>query len=225
MGRTTFVTLAACTVAALVGSAGTSHAEPGVPEIHYTAGVVDKSVVLSTDAGALAAADGQFRLSDRAGRLLVSMPLSYQRDGKVWPITAKIEGNTATLTPNTDPAAADLAPAALRDIAIDPQSTDFNTAVMNFATVAGLGVALGTLIGTAIGAGVGCIAGGALVGAAAAVPTIGVLAVPGFLGGCLVTGAAAAPIGAIIGTIALGVPAAVIGGLLFAGALGKQATS
>ncbi|WP_280407176.1 hypothetical protein [Nocardia brasiliensis] len=62
-------------------------------------------------------------------------------------------------------------------------------------------------------------------GPAAAVPTIGVLAVPGFLGGCLVTGAAAAPIGAIIGTIVLGVPAAVIGGLLFAGALGKQVAS
>ncbi|WP_280448726.1 hypothetical protein [Nocardia brasiliensis] len=39
------------------------------------------------------------------------------------------------------------------------------------------------------------------------------------------TGAAAAPIGAIIGTIVLGVPAAVIGGLLFAGALGKQVAS
>ncbi|WP_223885079.1 hypothetical protein [Nocardia colli] len=225
MGRTTLVTLAACMVAALAGSAGTSHAGPGTPEIHYTASVVDKSVVLSTDAGALTVADGQFRFADDTGRLLVSMPLSYQRDNKVWPITAKIVGNTATLTPDTDPAAARPAPVELRDIAIDPQSTDFNIAVMNFATVAALGVALGTLIGTTIGAGIGCVAGGALVGAAAAVPTIGVLAVPGFLGGCLVTGAAAAPIGAIIGTIALGVPAAIIGGLLFAGALGKQATS
>ncbi|MFE9580684.1 hypothetical protein ACFYO1_30200 [Nocardia sp. NPDC006044] len=225
MGRTTLVTLAACTIAALIGSANTAHADPETADIHYTAGVVGTSVVLSTDSGTLTAADGQFRLSDRTGRLLVSMPLSYQRDAKVWPITAKIDGNTATLTPGTDPAAARPAPPELRDIAIDPQSTDFNTAVMNFATVTGLGVALGTLIGTAIGAGIGCVAGGALVGAAAAVPTIGVLAVPGFLGGCLVTGAAAAPIGAIIGTIALGVPAAVIGGLLFAGSLGKQATS
>ncbi|MFD6161236.1 hypothetical protein ACFWF7_22685 [Nocardia sp. NPDC060256] len=225
MGRTTFVAVAACTVAALVGSAGTSHADPTAPEMHYTASMVDKSVVLTTDAGTLTAADGQFLINDRTGRALVSMPLSYQRDNIVWPITAKIDGNTATLTPSIDPAAAHPAPAELRDIAIDPQSTDFNTAVMNFATVAGLGVALGTLIGTAIGAGIGCVAGGALVGAAAAVPTIGVLAVPGFLGGCLVTGAAAAPIGAIIGTIALGVPAAVIGGLLFAGALGKQAAS
>ncbi|MEU7139913.1 hypothetical protein ABZ942_10740 [Nocardia sp. NPDC046473] len=225
MGRTTFVTVAACTVAALVGSAGTSHADPAASEMHYTASMVDKSVVLTVDAGELTTGDGQFLINDRTGHELVSMPLSYQRDNKVWPITATIDGNTATLTPSTDPAAAHPAPAELRDIAIDPQSTDFNTAVMNFATVAGLGVALGTLIGTAIGAGIGCVAGGALVGAAAAVPTIGVLAVPGFLGGCLVTGAAAAPIGAIIGTIALGVPAAVIGGLLFAGALGKQATS
>lgn len=225
MGRTTFVTLAACTVAALVGAAGTSHADAVTPQMHYTASMIDKSVVLTVDTGTLTTGDGQFLVSDPSGHLLVSMPLSYQRDNRVWPITAKIDGNTATLTPSTDPATAHPAAAELRDIAIDPQSADFNTAVMNFATVAGLGVALGTLIGTAVGAGIGCVAGGALVGVAAAVPTIGVLAVPGFLGGCLVTGAAAAPIGAIIGTIALGVPAAVIGGLLFAGALGKQATS
>ncbi|WP_069163469.1 hypothetical protein [Nocardia altamirensis] len=224
MGRTTFVTVLV-TVAAMIGAAGMSHAEAATSEIHYTAGVVDKSVVLTTDAGSLTTDNGRFLVNDSTGRLLVSMPLTYQRDDKVWPITATIDGNTATLTPNTDPAAAKPAPPELRDIAIDPQSTDFNTAVMNFATVAGLGVALGTLIGTTIGAGIGCVAGGALVGAAAAVPTIGVLAVPGFLGGCLVTGAAAAPIGAVIGTIALGVPAAIIGGLLFAGALGKQAAS
>ncbi|MFI6047076.1 hypothetical protein ACIA8C_36030 [Nocardia sp. NPDC051321] len=225
MGRTTLVTLAACTVAALVGAAGTSHADPATPEMHYTASMVDRSVVLTIDAGTLTTGDGKFLVNDPSGRLLVSMPLSYQQGNAVWPITAKIVGNTATLIPSIDPAAAHPAPAELRDVAIDPQSADFNTAVMNFATVAGLGVALGTLIGTAVGAGIGCIAGGALAGAATAVPTIGVLAVPGFLGGCLVTGAAAAPIGAIIGTIALGVPAAVIGGLLFAGAMGKQATS
>ncbi|QIS07755.1 hypothetical protein F5X71_28355 [Nocardia brasiliensis] len=212
-------------VAALAGSAATGHAETEARQMRYTASAVEKSVVLTTDIGALRAADGHFEVRDPAGRLVVSMPLSYQNAGRVWPITAEIDGRTARLTPSTDPASARPAPAEVRDIAIDPQSTDFNTAVMNFATVAGLGVALGTLIGTTIGAAIGCVAGGALVGAATAVPTIGVLAVPGFLGGCLVTGAAAAPIGAIIGTIALGVPAAVIGGLLFADALGRQAAS
>lgn len=49
------------------------------------------------------------------------------------------------------PPIAQTAPAELRDIAIDPQSTGFNNAVLNFATVTGLGVALGTLIGTTIG--------------------------------------------------------------------------
>ncbi|WP_433576347.1 hypothetical protein [Nocardia brasiliensis] len=225
MGRTTFAAVAVCVVAALAGSAATAHAQAEPAEMHYTASAVGASVVLTTDVGALRAVDGRFEVRDPYDRLVVSMPLSYQNDNKVWPITARIDGRTATLTPGTDPVTARPAPAELRDIAIDPQSADFNTAVMNFATVAGLGVALGTLIGTTIGAALGCVAGGALVGAAAAVPTIGVLAVPGFLGGCLVTGAAAAPIGAIIGTIVLGVPAAVIGGLLFAGALGKQAAS
>ncbi|WP_280470507.1 hypothetical protein, partial [Nocardia brasiliensis] len=160
MGRTTFAAVAVCVVATLAGSAATAHAQAEPAEMHYTASAVDKSVVLTTDVGALRAVDGRFEVRDPAGRLVVSMPLSYQNDNKVWPITARIDGRTATLTPGTDPATARPAPADLRDIAIDPQSTDFNTAVMNFATVAGLGVALGTLIGTTIGAPPGGVAGG-----------------------------------------------------------------
>ncbi|WP_280448725.1 hypothetical protein [Nocardia brasiliensis] len=173
MGRTTFAAVGFCVIAALTGSAATTHAQAEPAEMHYTASAVGDSVVLSTDVGALRAVDGRFEVRDPADGLVVSMPLSYQNDNKVWPITARIDGRTATLTPGTDPATARPAPAELQDIAIDPQSTDFNTAVMNFATVAGLGVALGTLIGTTIGAALGCVAGGALVGAAAAGAPLG----------------------------------------------------
>ncbi|WP_280409850.1 hypothetical protein, partial [Nocardia brasiliensis] len=187
MGRTTFAAVGFCVIAALTGSAATTHAQAEPAEMHYTASTVGDSVVLSTDVGALRAVDGRFEVRDPADRLVIAMPLSYQNDNKVWPITVRIDGRTATLTPGTDPATARPAPAELRDIAIDPQSTDFNTAVMNFATVAGLGVALGTLIGTTIGAALGCVAGGALVGAAAAVANNGLLAVPRLQGGRQVT--------------------------------------
>ncbi|WP_280406483.1 hypothetical protein, partial [Nocardia brasiliensis] len=168
MGRTTFAAVGFCVIAALTGSAATTHAQAEPAEMHYTASTVGDSVVLSTDVGALRAVDGRLEVRDPADPQVIGMPHSYQNDNKVWPITVRIDGRTATLTPGTDPATARPAPAELRDIAIDPQSTDFNTAVMNFATVAGLGVALGTLIGTTIGAALGCVAGGALVGAAAA---------------------------------------------------------
>lgn len=222
MNRIKYATLSAITTTAVVGAAAPATADPATPEIHYSAKVIDHSVVLTTDGGTLTADHTQFHILDAAGRPLAGIPLTYQRDGKNWPIAAEITGNTATFTPLTDPSAATPDPTA-HDIAIDPQSAVFNTAVSNLSTQAGVGVALGLLIGTAIGAGIGCIAGGLLVGAAAAVPTIGVLAVPGFLGGCLVTAAAAGAIGGVIGTVALGVPVAIASTLLFIDALGRQA--
>ncbi|MGY2060372.1 hypothetical protein ACW9HQ_36380, partial [Nocardia gipuzkoensis] len=155
-----------------------------------------------------------------------AVPLTYRREDAVYPIGAAVDATTVTLTPDTDAEhAVPVAHPNAREIAIDPQSPAFNTVVMNFATQLGLGVALGTLLGTAIGAVIGCVAGGALVGAAAAVPTIGVLAVPGFLGGCLVTAAAAGAIGAVVGNVVIGLPVAAVGAWWFFDALRTQATS
>ncbi|MFI9508000.1 hypothetical protein [Nocardia sp. NPDC052566] len=215
------------TAIATIASA-TATADPAPETIGYTLRLVDKSVTLTVDAGSLTAGDGQLQLKDRTGAPVTSLPLTYQRGGAIWPIAAAIDGSTVTLTPDTAPDHAKPAqgPAPdLREIAIDPQSTAFNTALMNFSTQAGLGVSLGALIGTAIGATVGCVAGGLAVGAAAAVPTIGTLAIPGFLGGCLVTAAALGAIGAVVGTVVVGIPVAATGALLFLDALGKQATS
>ncbi|MFD9664286.1 hypothetical protein ACFWAY_22110 [Rhodococcus sp. NPDC059968] len=212
-------------------AAGTVHAAPGVeppsdshvqtdilPGIHYQASIVDHSVVLTTDAGTLTTQDNQFQVLDAAGNLVAGVPLTYQRDNKEWPIAAQINGNTATLTPSTNPASAtplnDTA-LPLTNVALDVQSPEFSLALINFGTEVALGVTLGSLIGTAIGAGIGCIAGGALIGSAVAVPSIGTLAVPGFLGGCLVTGAAAGAIGAVAGTIIVGGPVAVASAFQF----------
>ncbi|MFI5778091.1 hypothetical protein [Nocardia sp. NPDC051570] len=229
MRALTFAVVSACAVAAIAGPAGRAAADPppqAAASIGYSMRLVDRSVVLTLDKGSLVARDGRLEVRDRSGAAAVTVPLSYRREDAVYPIGAAIDAGTVTLTPDTDPKhAVPVTHPSAGEIALDPQSPAFNTSVMNFATQLGLGVALGTLLGTAIGAVVGCVAGGALVGATAAVPSIGVLAVPGFLGGCLVTGAAAGAIGAVVGTVAIGIPVAAVGAWWFFDALRTQATS
>ncbi|WP_428847189.1 hypothetical protein [Nocardia arthritidis] len=194
--------------------------------IGYRARIEGKSVALTTDSGSLSVVDDTLRVTTSDGRLVATFPMSYQRDGLKYPIAAEINGGTALLTPSTDRAGAtpgEHRPVALRDIAIDPQSDKFNDAVSNFSTQSGLGVSIGALLGTVVGATVGCLGGGLFGGAALAGLTIGTLAVPGFLGGCLVTAAALGAIGAVVGTVVVGGPVAVASALLFADALGKQA--
>ncbi|MEV6768374.1 hypothetical protein AB0N05_07035 [Nocardia sp. NPDC051030] len=188
------------------------------PGIHYQASLADHSVVVSTDRGSFAAKDNRFEIIDGAGKPVVSLPLSYELAGKSFPIAAAIDGNTVTLTPSTDPATAtpavpNTATAKEIDATANP---NFNQALSNLTNEVGVGVAIGSLIGTAIGATIGCIAGGLLVGAGAGAVTIGTLAVPAGIGGCLVTGAALGAIGAVAGTIFVGGPVATVALLQFA---------
>ncbi|MEC3954106.1 hypothetical protein VMT65_13795 [Nocardia sp. CDC153] len=233
--------LAVLSAAALSVTAATANAAPAPSNpaprpsgLHFTATIVGNSVEVTTDGGTLTATDGRFAVRDANGEVLDGIPLTYQRDGKTWPIAAEIHGDSATLTPATDPARAvpasapavpaALTDAALHDTAIDWQSPDFNSAVMNFSTMAGLGVTLGTLIGTVVGATIGCVAGGVALAAALGTVTIGTLTIPGFLGGCLVTGAALGAIGAVIGNIFIAGPLGGIGALQFLDAMNKQAS-
>jgi hypothetical protein len=98
---------------------------------------------------------------------------------------------------------------ALREVASMQEN---NAALSEFNQVVGAAVTSGSLMGTTVGAVAGCLVGGALVGTATAVPTIGLLAIPGFLGGCVVTAIPAAGIGAVVGTIAVGGPALLVEG-------------
>ncbi|MFQ6331844.1 hypothetical protein ACLMAL_37795 [Nocardia sp. CWNU-33] len=233
-----FAVATAFTVAAMGIAAGTAGAAPSqdgsmphsngtvatdiAPGIHYKASIVDSSVVITTDSGSLTTAGTQFQVLDSSGNLVAGIPLTYQRDGKDWPIAARLDGNTATLSPSTDPATAvptKLAGLPLQPVAADVQSPEFSNALLVFGTEVALGLGIGSLIGTAIGAGIGCVAGGALIGSAVAVPSIGTLAVPGFIGGCLVTGAAAGAIGAVAGTVLVGGPVAIASGIQFFNAI------
>ncbi|WP_245746035.1 hypothetical protein [Nocardia altamirensis] len=209
----------------MAGTLTTAQAEPEQAGINYTAQAVGNAMTLTTDSGSLDTADDRLEIRDDNGNLMAAFPLGYYRDNQRWPIAARIDGNTATLTPSVDPASATPAPGVtdqLNNVALDPTSPGFGAALSTFSTIVGIGAALGTIIGTLVGASLGCLVGGVLVGGAATVPTFGVLTIPGFLGGCIVTAIPGAALGAIVGTIVFGVPAVIIGGVLLAGTLGAM---
>ncbi|MCU1646157.1 MAG: hypothetical protein JWN03_6432 [Nocardia sp.] len=222
IAATASIAIAALSITAV--TANTASAQPDsssnssvttdlAPGIHYKANIVDHSVVIATDAGSLAVKDNQIQVVDGTGAAVATLPMSYQRDGKSFPIAAQIDGNTATLTPSTDPAAAQpVAPGTPLLTQVDATANpNFNQALSNLSSTVSVGVAVGSLIGTVIGAGIGCIAGGAAVALGATAISIGTLTIPGFIGGCLVTGAAMAAIGLVAGTIFVGGPVVAVG--------------
>ncbi|WP_280386325.1 hypothetical protein [Nocardia wallacei] len=191
-----FAATSALVIAAVGISAGSAYAQPAVvdnPDIHYNANVVDKSVVLQTDAGSIDTEGNQLQVRDNLGNVVAGFPLSYLRDGLEYPIAAQTEGpNKITLTPSVDPAAAHPAP-MLHDVASREEMDD---AMSNAGTEFALATGVGTLVGTVIGLGAGC-ALGALVGTP-------FLIIPGAIGGCLTGAALAAPLGAAAGMITVG---------------------
>jgi hypothetical protein len=175
------------------------------PGIHYTANVVDHSVVLRTDAGRINVRGTQFEILDANGKLAYGMPLTYQLDKKDWPIAAQIDasGRTITLTPSTDPAkAVPAAPVTLKPIV---SQDNLNDAIGVAANQIGLATAIGGMIGAAIGLASGCVAG-AVVGTALMPPAFLI----GAPGGCIAGAGIGAGLGTAIGTIAVGGPVAVV---------------
>ncbi|BCK56003.1 hypothetical protein [Nocardia wallacei] len=209
--------IAAMVVSALGITAGTAaaHPAPETPDIHFQATVVDHSVVLTADAGTLSVADEHLRFVDRHGATVATLPLAYLRGGSALPIAAHAEGDTVTLTPSTDPAAA-YPPGAATAQEIDALShPNYNAALGNFSMSMMAAATVGSLLGSTVGAGIGCVAGGIVGGATGGVVSIGLLAVPAAIGGCLVTGAALAAMGAVVGTIVVGIPALIAAGAQF----------
>ncbi|NUS91266.1 MAG: hypothetical protein HOQ36_02465, partial [Nocardia sp.] len=72
------VTSALLAVAIGIGT-GTSYAAPsavGNHDIHYTADIVGKSVMVRTDAGSLTTENDQLQVRDSFGNVVAGMPLS-----------------------------------------------------------------------------------------------------------------------------------------------------
>ncbi|WP_327147065.1 hypothetical protein [Nocardia sp. NBC_01329] len=220
------LTAASVLVAATVGlTAGSAYAAPApvptppsgttvqtdiLPGIHYTANVVDNSVVLRTDAGSLTTQGTQFQVLDNEGRMVAGMPLTYLKDGREWPIAARIDGNTATFTPSVDPA--DARPATmLQPVDIEHiEGVDPNTALSTAATQFGLATSVGTLLGSLVGGALGCVAG-AIIGAPLVVPTF----FAGPIGLCIAGAAVGITLGAAAGMIVIGVPVGIASAIQF----------
>ncbi|MGO4617465.1 hypothetical protein AB4305_24180 [Nocardia sp. 2YAB30] len=209
--------VAAMVISALSISAGTAAADPvqDTPDVHFQANVVDRSVVLTMDAGALTVSDNHLQFLDRHGASVATLPLTYVRGGNAMPIAAQLDGDTVTLTPSNDPAdASPLSGSTAQEI--DALShPNFNAALGNFSMSMMAAATVGSLLGSAIGGGIGCVAGGVVGGATGGVVSIGLLAIPAAIGGCLVTGAALAAIGAVAGTVIVGIPALIAAGAQF----------
>ncbi|MFE2957249.1 hypothetical protein [Nocardia tengchongensis] len=212
-----FTATAALAIAALAISTGTATADtpaarPGTtvstdvaPGIHYTANVVDHSVVLRTDAGRLNVRGTQIEILDADGNLAFGMPLTYRLDQKDWPIAAQVDadGRTVTLTPGTNPAEAIAAtPPTAKPIF---SQDDFNDALSVAGTQIGLATAIGGMIGAAIGLVGGCVAG-AVVGTEL-MPPVFLIGAPG---GCIAGAGVGAGLGTAIGTLAIGIPVTIV---------------
>ncbi|WP_280276675.1 hypothetical protein [Nocardia wallacei] len=187
-------------------------------EIHYIARVAGRSVVLSTDIGALAVSGRYLDVLDPLGNTAATIPLVYRMDDLDRPINAEVSGRTVVLTPDTTPAAAtpaadfpQVTPVAdvLQQVAAtypsaDARSADALATLTQQVSVASM---LSAMFGTVIGAGVGCV-GGLVVGVAATAPVawlLGAGPIAACLGGAVLFGS----LGAIGGTLLVGGPIAV----------------
>lgn len=208
-----FAATSVLVVAALTTATGAVHAAPPAVEqadaavIHWDANVVGNSVVVTTDAGSLAARGNQFVVLDSAGTVLGGLPLAYQMNGLEFPVSAAIDGNTATLTPSTDPAVAHPVDMPLQSV--DAQA-DFNSALSTASTQFGLATGVGTLIGGLVG-----LVGGCVLGAL----TVGALTAPIFFagapGGCIAGASVGVALGAAGGSLLVGVPVGIAAAVQF----------
>ncbi|MGV9410883.1 hypothetical protein ACWDOP_13275 [Nocardia sp. NPDC003693] len=179
-----------------------------VPSIGWNVAREGDSIVVTTTAGSLNTADGQFQVLDNQGNLVTALPLSYTLADAEYPIDAAVDGLRATLTPRTD-AGRPIADGGLRHEVANQEA--FDDAISAAATQFGLATAIGTLVGTIVGAAAGCVLGG-ISGAVLGIPILdaGGLAP---LGGCLAGAIIGIPLGAAAGLILTGVPAAIIIGI------------
>ncbi|MCA2209201.1 MULTISPECIES: hypothetical protein [Nocardia] len=207
-----FAVVAALLTVATGVTAGTVNAAPEqAAPINYTAEVVDESrAVVTTDAGSLVTEDGAFKIKAADGTTVAATPLTFRLDEFELPIAAEISGNTATLTPQLDPAKAVYKPVALPYEDKAPWKTEYEreqAAWQRLTSTISMGATIGTLVGGLGGAAAGCIAGAALglVATGALLTLFGL----GPLGGCVAGAAAVGFLGVVAGQLFVTGPVAV----------------
>ncbi|WP_063055276.1 hypothetical protein [Nocardia salmonicida] len=208
-----FAATSALLIAAMGVTAGTVNAAPveEAAPINYTAEVVDGSKsVITTDAGSLVVEDGAFKIKAANGTTVAGTPLTFRLDEFELPIAAEISGNTATLTPQLDPAKAVYKPVALPYENVAPWKTEYEreqAAWSRLTSTISMGATIGTLGGGLAGAAIGCVTGAAI--GLVATGVLLALFGAGPLAGCVVGATSIGALGVILGQIFVTAPVAI----------------
>ncbi|NKY54433.1 hypothetical protein [Nocardia vermiculata] len=203
--------ITALAVGAATVTAGTAHAESEPGGVHYEIGRQADSAVVSTSDGNWKVVADQLILSDLAGRPVAAVPLTFAIDDTAYPINARIDGNTATLTPDRSHGHPAQAPARGDVVSVQQAAESFtprdSQALGAFGQRVAIGAGVSAVLGAVIGGGVGCLVGGA-VGAAISSPVIMLLApfVGATVAGCVLGAATLGAVGSMSGLILAGGP-------------------
>ncbi|WP_137354903.1 hypothetical protein [Nocardia farcinica] len=217
--RTLTGALAAATLIGALGPvAGSAAAAPGPATVGYTATHRDQQAIITLDAGSLVVDDGRLLARAPDGTTLGGTELSFRVDDFVFPIHARLDGRSATLTPMFDLEHANYRPVALPFEDKAPWRNEYEreqAAWARLTSTIAMGAAVGTLVGGLGGAAVGCLLGGvagATIAAAAIVGLFGAFlpaAAIGCIGGIMAVGALGTIAGQLLVTAPIAVAAAV----------------
>ncbi|MET8652491.1 MULTISPECIES: hypothetical protein [Nocardia] len=207
---------AALAAVALGVSAGASHAAPAPEQqqdISYEVTRQGDSAVVTLDSGKLRVVADQLVITDDRDTPVAALPLSYRMDALAYPISANIDGRTATLTPTKDAGTPVAAVSPSQIVTADQVAESFTprdlTALGALAQRITIGSAVSAVVGAVLGGGVGCLLGAAG-GAAIASPVIALLLpfVGAAIAGCVLGAATFGAVGGMVGLITVGGPLA-----------------
>ncbi|WP_040788546.1 hypothetical protein [Nocardia paucivorans] len=171
--------------AALMATAGVSHAQ-SAPEVRYETTLVGDRIVTTLTDGVFEVAGDTVRINDSTGHTLLGLPLTFRENGLEYPIPhiVRDSGRVLELTAVRDRTNARPAPAA--PIASPMEN---KLAQDEFLSQFGLATAIGGFLGLVLGGVVGLLVG----------------TLPGAVLG--------ASVGSIVGTIIAGGPTLVVAGI------------
>ncbi|WP_227979817.1 hypothetical protein [Nocardia spumae] len=210
----------ALAVAAAAVTTGTAQARPTADAVHYEIGRRADSAVVTTSDGKLKVVADQLILTDRADRPVAAVPLTFDIDDTAYPIDARIDGDTAVLTPDRGngrptraPARGDIVSAGQAVESFTPRDSQ---ALGAFGQRIAIAAGVSAVLGAVIGGGIGCLVGGA-VGAAISSPVIVLLApfVGATVAGCVLGAATLGAVGSMAGLILAGGPITVFSAIQY----------
>ncbi|MFE2999942.1 hypothetical protein ACFXG4_33690 [Nocardia sp. NPDC059246] len=218
MRKTTTTAVLATAALALATATATAQPTDDTTAVHYEVTRRGEAAVLTISGGELQLAADQLVLTTRDKQPVAAIPLTYRIDNTAYPIAARIDGGTATLTP--DKTAGQPVPAAQavtpdQTITADRAATQVaesftprdTQALGVFAQRAAIGAAVSAVLGAVLGAGVGCLVGAAA-GAVLTSPVMALLVpfVGATIAGCVLGAATLGAVGTMAGLVVAGGP-------------------